>query len=355
MKILHTADLHLGAALNTKLSPEKIRERRVELFTTFENMAAHADIHGARLFIIAGDLFDTRRLTVRDVERVIHVIASHPETDFLYLPGNHEKNALLESGRELPENLKIFGKNWTYFTYGNLTVAGRSELSADMFGTLSVIPSQKTVVVLHGAVGDKSDGVTVGLRDARELGIDYIALGHYHSYGAYEVDEGCTAVYSGTPEGRGFDECGTKGYVIVDTDGARTLHRFYPIAKRTVQLVSVDISYLSTQGEIQDAVEERLRGIPSADIVRAVITGRRAQDLFPDGERIEARYRDRFYYFEIKDESRTEINPEAYKYDKSLKGEFIRLCISDTELSDEDREKIIRAGVSALLGEDIEI
>ena len=117
----------------------------------------------------------------------------------------------------------------------------------------------------------------------------------------------------------------------------------------------MDISYLSTQGEIQDAVEERLRGIPSADIVRAVITGRRAQDLFPDGERIEARYRDRFYYFEIKDESRTEINPEAYKYDKSLKGEFIRLCISDTELSDEDREKIIRAGVSALLGEDIEI
>ncbi len=355
MRILHTADLHLGSALNTKLSPEKIKERRVELFTTLENMAGNADLHGAEAFIIAGDLFDTKRLTSRDIDRVIGIIASHPKTVFLYLSGNHEKNALAESGRELPDNLKIFGKDWTYFTYGNVTVAGRSELSADMFKTLEVIPTQKTIVVLHGALGDKSDENTVGLREARELGIDYIALGHYHSYGTYEVDDRCTAVYSGTPEGRGFDECGTKGYVVIDTDGRRVSHRFYPVAKRTVHLVNVDISYLCSRGEIQDAVDEQLRRISSTDIVRVLLSGRRPQNLFPDREQLLARYKDRFYYFEIKDESRTDIDPEAYKYDKSLKGEFIRLCIADTELSDEDREEVIRAGICALLGEDIEI
>lgn len=355
MKILHTADLHLGSAMNTKLSPEKIKERRVELFTTFENMATHADIHGAKLFIIAGDLFDTKRLTSRDIERVIGIIAAHPKTDFLYLSGNHEKNALVESGRQLPENLKLFGKDWTYYNYGELTVAGRSELSPDMFNTLSVVPTEKTVVVLHGAVGDRSDENTVGLREAKERGIDYVALGHYHSYGTYEVDDRCTAVYSGTPEGRGFDECGRKGYVIIDTDGRRVSHRFYPIAKRTIHLAQVDISYLSSRGEIQDAVAEGLREISSTDIVRVVLTGRRPQSLFPDREQISARYKDSFYYFEIKDDSRTEIDPEAFKYDKSLKGEFIRLCIGDTTISDEDREDIIRTGICALLGEDIEI
>ena len=68
----------------------------------------------------AGDLFDTKRLTTKDIERVIGIISSHPRIDFLYLFGNHEKNALIESGRELPENLKIFDKEWTYFKYGNL-------------------------------------------------------------------------------------------------------------------------------------------------------------------------------------------------------------------------------------------
>ncbi len=355
MKILHTADLHLGAAMNTRLSPEKAKERRVELFTTLESMAVSAEIHGAELFIIAGDLFDTKRLTARDIDRVIGIIEAHPKIQFLYLFGNHEKNALAESGRALPENLRLFGKDWTYFTYGDVTVAGRGELCADMFGGLSVIPSQKTIVVLHGAVGDRSDENTVGLREARELGVDYIALGHYHSYGTFEVDDRCTAVYSGTPEGRGFDECGSKGYVIIDTDGRRVSHSFYPVAKRTVHLAKVDITYLSARAEIQDAVEAKLRGIPPEDIVRAVLSGRRPQNLFPDREQIEARYKDSFYYFEVKDESRTEIDPDAYKYDKSLKGEFIRLCIADAELSDEDREDIIRAGVCALLGEDIEI
>ena len=355
MKILHTADLHLGSAMNTKLSPDKIKERRVELFSTFENMADHAEHHGVRLFIIAGDLFDTKRLTTKDIERVIGIISSHPRIDFLYLFGNHEKNALIESGRELPENLKIFDKEWTYFKYGNLTVAGRGEPSAEMFRTLDVKPEERTVVVLHGAVGDRSDESTVGIKEARELGIDYIALGHYHSYGAFEVDDRCTAVYSGTPEGRGFDECGTKGYVIVDIGEGRARHRFYPIARRTIQLIDLDISDLRSRTEIQDAVEEKLRSIPSADIVRLLLSGRRPQNLFPDREQILSRYKDRFYYFEIKDESRTAINSEDFKYDKSLKGEFIRLSLADTEISDEDREEIIRAGISALLGEDIDI
>ncbi len=355
MKILHTADLHLGSAMNTKLSPEKIKERRVELFGTFENMADLADHHGAKIFIIAGDLFDTKRLASRDIDRVIGIINSHPGIDFLYLFGNHEKNALYESGKKLPTNLKIFGKEWTYFKYGNLTVAGRGEPSADMFRTLDVKVGERTVVVLHGAVGDRSDEFTVGLKEARDLGIDYIALGHYHSYGTYEVDDRCTAVYSGTPEGRGFDECGTKGYVILEIDEGRAKHRFYPIAKRTIHLANLDISNLYSRSEIQDAVEQKLRTIPSSDIVRLLLTGKRPQNLFPDREQIQSRYKDRFYYFEIKDESRTAINSEDFKYDKSLKGEFIRLSLTDTELSDEDREEVIRAGISALLGEDIEI
>lgn len=355
MKILHTADLHLGSAMNAKLSPEKTKERRAELFSTFEKLAERASLAEARIFIIAGDLFDTKTLLKKDIERTVGVIESHPDIDFLYLFGNHEKNALLESGRALPSNLKFFGKDWTYFTYGDVTVAGRGEMTDGMFKTLSVKPDGKTVVVLHGAVGDRCDGETVGLKDAKDIGIDYIALGHYHSYGVHKVDDRCVAVYSGTPEGRGFDECGEKGYVIIDTDGRRVEHKFYPIARRTIHHLAVDISTAVSMNNINDAVATALSAARYSDLVRVELVGTHPESLFPDKMGIETRYKDRYYYFEVKDSSKIEINPETYKGDKSLKGEFIRLCIENSDLSDEDREAVIRVGLSALLGGEIEL
>ena len=355
MKILHTADLHLGSAMTAKLSPERAKERKAELFSTFESLAERASIAGAEIFIIAGDLFDTKTLLKKDIDRTVAVIESHPDIEFLYLFGNHERNALAECGRQLPSNLKLFGRDWSYFTRGDVTIVGRGEMTADMFETLSVNPNGRTVVVLHGGVGDRCDGDTVGLKDAKGLGIDYIALGHYHSYEVHTVDDRCVAVYSGTPEGRGFDECGEKGYVIIDTDGRRVEHKFYPIARRTVHRIEVDISTAASMNEINDAVANALDVARYSDLVRVELVGTHPLSLLPDKSGIEARYKDRYYYFEVKDSTRTEINPEAYKGDKSLKGEFIRLCIDNTELSDEEREAIIRVGLSALLGEEIEI
>ena len=89
--------------------------------------------------------------------------------------------------------------------------------------------------------------------------------------------------------------------------------------------------------------------------MRVVLTGKREPDLYADLEALKERYADRFYYFEIKDTTRTKIDPESYRYDKSLEGEFIRLVYSKTDLSDEDKEKIIRCGLGALLGEDADI
>ena len=355
MKILHTADLHLGSAMTAKLSPDKVKERKAELFTTFENLAERAALAGAEIFIIAGDLFDTKTLLKKDIERTVSTIENHPDIEFLYLFGNHEKNSLAECGRPLPSNLKLVGKDWTDFTRGDVTVAGRGEMTADMFNTLTVNPDGKTIVVLHGAVGDRCDGETVGIKDAKGLGVDYIALGHYHSYGVHTVDDRCVAVYSGTPEGRGFDECGEKGYVIIDTDGKRVEHKFYPIARRTIHHLTVDISTADSMNDINDSVAAAVGVARYSDLVRVELVGTHPLALIPDKAGIEARYKDRYYYFEVKDSTRTEINPEAYKGDKSLKGEFIRLCIDNTELSDEDREAIIRVGLSALLGEEIEI
>ena len=64
-------------------------------------------------------------------------------------------------------------------------------------------------------------------------------------------------------------------------------------------------------------------------------------------------FADRFYYFEVKDTSRMAINPEDYKFDKTLKGEFIRTVSADESLDEESREKIIACGINALMGEEL--
>ena len=46
------------------------------------------------------------------------------------------------------------------------------------------------------------------------------------------------------------------------------------------------------------------------------------------------------------------INPEDYKNDISLKGEFIRLVLA-SDGSEEDKAAIIRTGMQALMGEEI--
>ena len=356
MKILHTSDLHIGSPLTSRLSADKVRERKSELLSNFERMIEEAAYRRVRIFIIAGDLFDSERITKSAAERVLGAIARCPSVDFLYLSGNHEKNALKESGIPMPQNLKLFGEEWTYFDYGDVCVVGRSEMCENMFRTLSLDYAKTNIAVLHGELRDgKSGGEIIGKRELEGKHVDYLALGHYHSYSTEKISDTGIAVYAGTPEGRGFDEVGEKGFVIIDADGRHAKHTFIPFAKRTLRIVDVDLTGALGRADVDARVDSALARIPHTDLVRVRLTGKRIPELFPDEEAIKSRWQNAFYHFEIKDESGIRIDPDDYKYDRSLKGEFIRLVSSRSELSEAEKDKIIRTGLAALMGECDEI
>ena len=356
MKILHTSDLHIGSPLTSRLSPEKVRERKAELLASFERMIEEAVYQRVSVFIIAGDLFDTEKITGSTAERVIGAMARRPSLQFLYLPGNHEKNALTESGISLPENLRLFGEDWTYFDYGDVCIAGRSRIAEGMFDSLNLSYAKTNIAVLHGALADgKSGGEIIGKRELEGKHVDYLALGHYHSYSVEKIFDTGVAVYSGTPEGRGFDEVGEKGFVIIDADGRHAHYSFHPFAKRRLRIVDVDLTGATARADVDARVDTALSGVPHTDLVRVRLSGRRAPELFPDTDAITSRWHSAFYHFEVKDESGIRIDPEDYKYDRSLKGEFIRLVATRTDITESERDKIIRTGLAALMGECDEI
>ncbi len=352
MKILHTSDIHLASPLSTRLPSSKIASRRRELTANFMRMCNEGMRLGASAIIIAGDLFDSERITRKELDSALSVITRAENITFFYLPGNHERNVLLESGEALPKNLLIFGSDWTYFRFGNITVAGRSSIEENMFDRLRLEESDRNIVVLHGELRErcKPDEI-IGLTDAAGRGIDYMALGHYHTYSAHRIDKRGVAVYSGAPEGRGFDEVGKLGFSLVNVTTDGVSHRFIPFATRELVIREVDISSALRTHEIESRISEATADIPETSLVRVCFTGKRELELRCDKALLTEKFRQRFYYFEIKDNSRLFTRAEDYRYDKSLRGEFIRLCLEDDSLSDEEKEKIIHCGLSALAGE----
>ena len=354
MRILHTSDIHLDSPLTTRLSSDKVRQRRGELLSGFGRLIEEAVRLKADAMIIAGDLFDSGHVSRRAMTTALDMITQAANIHFYYLPGNHEGDAIANSGREIPENLHIFGSEWSYFELSGLTFAGRCEINEKIFDELSLPNEGRSIVVLHGELRERcSAPETVGLNDAANRGIDYLALGHYHSYSATPISGGGVAVYCGTPEGRGFDEAGEKGYVLIEADQRGISHSFHPFAKRQLHIVKIFITGASSSAEICQRAKAALQGIKSTDIVRLELCGRYCPELWKDTESIYSELSGKYYYFEIKDSSKMAINPEDYRYDKSLKGEFIRTVSADAELSEDMKEKIIRCGINALMGEEL--
>lgn len=353
MKIIHTSDLHLASPLSTRLASSKVSSRKRELMANMLRLTAAATEQSAAAIIIAGDLFDSEKIGKRELDSVISVIKGVPDIAFLYLPGNHERDVIERHG-DIPENLHIFGKGWGAVKLGNVTVYGRSETAAGMFDTIDPDPLSVNIAVLHGELRDKSaEGGAIGLGEIGEKKIDYLALGHYHSYSQTEFGRNGRgkAVYCGTLEGRGFDETGDKGFCLINIDEGEVSHRFIPFAKRRLHEIEVDISGATDTHELILRIISAIGDIPKEDMVRICFIGSRELDLRYDKLFICEKFSTGLYYFEIKDKSKLCTRAEDYRYDKSLRGEFIRLCLDDATLDDKERELIIHCGLSALAGE----
>ncbi|MBQ7973985.1 MAG: metallophosphoesterase, partial [Clostridia bacterium] len=74
MKFIHCADIHLDSKMETNLSSGQAKERKKEILNTFEKMVAYAAENKIRGIIIAGDMFDTARITNLTKSRVLNLI-----------------------------------------------------------------------------------------------------------------------------------------------------------------------------------------------------------------------------------------------------------------------------------------
>jgi DNA repair exonuclease SbcCD nuclease subunit len=353
MKIIHTADIHLGSKMDSKFPKEISDVRKSELRATFQRMVTYAEQNGIKLILLAGDVFDSDSPFKKDKEFFYSVVRSHSQIDFLYLRGNHDCASAYE-GEQLA-NLKLFGESWTSYVYDNVCITAIEQTrqnATSLYSTLALQPSLHNIVMLHGQIGDASGYGKIQLVKLREKNINYLALGHVHSFAQGKLDDRGIYAYSGCLEGRGFDETGEKGFVVYDTE-AREKCLFVPFAERKITEQEVDITGLTDAYAVVQRIKEQVR-FSKRDIYRVVLVGDVEGETDELAQDVQTYLKDSCCFLEVKDKSRRKIDSKAYEGDISLRGEFVRAVCANTQLSEEDKVKIISYGLKALDGRGIE-
>lgn len=357
MKIIHCADIHADSKMGTHFTKEQAELRRSEIVDSFSRMTSFAKAHGVKAIIIAGDLFDTKENQQKKIkQRICFIIEQNPQIDFLYLRGNHDEDVDFFEEKEIP-NLKRFSKSkWTKFSYENIDIFGREfggSIPSGVYSELNLDPARVNIVALHGQVAEyktKDGAPEISLPKLTNKNIDYIALGHIHDFKLEKLDQRCSWCYSGCLEGRGFDECGKKGFVLLDIQGGKVSAEFVPVSKRVVHEVPVNLSGLTEFSQIMKTISDSLKEIPAQDIVQVDLTGELSEETELEPESYQSALNSSYFYIRVKDKTETKIDYTKYEKDVSLKGEFIRLVKEQKNLSEEQKTKIIMTGIKALAG-----
>lgn len=374
MKIIHCSDLHLDADLRSRFDEGSAADRRAELMNTFRRLCRQARELHARAVLICGDLFDTDTPSPSAVRAVEDLVLTYSEILFFCLRGNHDSRSVLFRTREMPSNLRLFDDRWTVWELESGPEKQRSagqrfaeqrkiciigkEADDGLFTPPPLDPSNLNIVMLHGQIREgmsASDSETVPLGALRGIGIDYLALGHLHSYRSFPLDQRGTAAYSGCLEGRGFDECGECGFVLLDMDtpSGRIRSRFIPFASRSLYRVPCDVSGCVSDAEVYERISSALSSSPAQarDLVRLELTGGLEYGCSPDPALIRAEWEDGYHYFDCVDNTVPVVHSEDFLCDATLKGEYVRIVSAAGGLDENERAAVLRCGLRALSGE----
>ena len=155
-KIIHCADLHLDSPMETHMTEEQASIRNTEIIHTFLRLTEYAAKNDVRAVIIAGDMFDGERIKIRTVDEILDAIRRTPNVDYLYLAGNHDGATYAFADHDMPDNLKIFGKEWKTYKYDSVAISGVEICEANSQSLYLQVPHENgvaNIVTLHGQAG----------------------------------------------------------------------------------------------------------------------------------------------------------------------------------------------------------
>ncbi len=296
MRILHTADLHLGRQFNGISLDDDQAHVLGQIVEALKE-------HDADVLIVAGDIYDRAAppaSAVRQFNAFLSRVVQETRAAIVMIAGNHDsadrissmwsvpdvKRALIRGAVSADEKALVLEDRFGSVAFSALpfsyeyaarecfadeTMATPEDvLKAQVAGARRNVPDgARWIVVAHAFVagGSVSDSerslVRVGGVETVSpeifAGAHYVALGHLHKPQAVGVPH---IRYSGSPLAFGFDEAGAaKSMSLVDIDGAGA-----------VTISQLPFKPLRSVRSIRGRHAELLLAEPSDDFIRIVLT-----------------------------------------------------------------------------------
>ncbi len=362
VKVLHAADLHIGAAAAG--IPSLSAELKAGAVITFEKAIKAAREQKADIMLICGDLFHSSYIEPRVVEYVFGCMAQIPSTRILYVGGNHDP---LTSASPIwkakkPDNLYIFGGDYSYFQFDDIKtrVYGRSftetHLDYKPFD-FECDDSFINLACLHGEVGgDKASAYNpMDIAMIENSGLDYVALGHVHTRTEIKRAGKTNFAYSGCAQGQGFDETGEKGIYIGEISKDKCDMEFMRLAERMYITEAVDVGSCANSAEAAElclaAIKRKYADHPN-HLYKIVLTGDVNKDTDIQSGEVTARISGEVFFAKVIDKTAFAEDFNALRLEKTLKGIFCdkMLCRIENAQSEDDKARLmsaLRLGVKA--------
>ena len=270
------------------------------------------------MLLLSGDLFDGPYAA--DTLRLVQSALEEVAVPVFIAPGNHDF-----VGYDSPWLAEAWPKNVHIFTHPMLEavqvealdccVYGAGYIQMDCPGLLADHTPRHTtrysVGVLHGDPTQlTSPYCPISKEQVFASRLDYLALGHIHKGGTFQAGSTLCA-WPGCPQGRGFDETGEKGVLLVTLDEtAQTT--FLPLAGP--RFYDLDVS-------ISQGLSAVLPPVGNEDFYRITLTG--AGDA-PDLDRLKQEYA-HFPNLEILDHTTRPKQLWSHAGEDSLEGIYFQL------------------------------
>ena len=308
MKFIHSADWQIGMkAAHVGAVGGKLREARLE---AARKVIEAAEAHGAEFILLAGDTFEDNGVDRVLVQKVADILGKSAVPVYL-IPGNHDP--------------LVPGSVWDHPVWGEqekirvLTAPEPLEIPG---GTLYPCPvlekhSRKDPTAWIDAT--QSDGLKIGMahgtvegmpqvapdhpipRDAAlRTGLDYLALGHWHSTASYEDPAGAVRMaYSGTHETTRFGERDSGNVLVVEIPGPGAPPTITPLRTGHLTWLTLDqeIGQEGDLARVRTLVEQAEN--PDETLIEVRLSGLLPGSVGPELGRLKEVLESRFLYHRL--------------------------------------------------------
>ncbi len=369
LRLLHTADVHLGARyadLGDRAATQ--RERQFAAFRASVDLALEERVD---LFLVVGDLFDSNTQPRRSVERAAAELRRLADAAVrtVIIPGTHDvydrasvyRAYDLATLAGLPadsDRLAVLTPERPDVVYGMLDLAihgfvfptkraPRSPLSG--FDAATDQRAHWHVGMIHGslAIPGRTDGdeVVFSAAEVAASHLDYLALGHWHS--TQRGQAGATTwAYAGAPEPVALDQDRAGKVLLVSFDeheGARRVGvEERQVGRTRFEALEIDAATV----ESQPALAERLATKADPDLVLdASLIGVRPDLLDVSTDEVVRELADRFFRIRLRDRAVAALPTGPLPPPDTIAGSLVRdmeAAIAEAEAADQGPDALER-------------